>query len=344
MKSFWSFALTGIICIGITLLISYWLWGPGLRNTNSHGSPPGLTEAAQKGKDAVVYVYTLSSDTASYYTENHTGSGVIISDDGYVVTNHHVIDGGYIIHVQLNNNRDYIADVTGIDSSHDIALLKIKATLLPFLEFGNSDSLLLGEQVLAIGNPYRLHATVTSGIVSAKDRVLDLPNNATRNFIQTDVPINLGNSGGALLDAQGNLVGLNIAFLSASGAYEGFSFAIPSNLVKKIVDDLKKFGSNQRGSIGMTIRPVTQEIAAESGMSEIYGVVVDALTSGGAADKAGMQSLDILLSLDANNILSKEDLMDRLALYRPGDVLVFEILRNRKVEKLEVTLERRVED
>lgn len=343
MRNYSPFIITGILCSCITLLIAYALWGSAIRKANTNNSPPALTTAAQKGKDAVVFVYTLRTDTSQYYGENERGSGVIISDDGYVVTNHHVISGGYTIHVQLNNNHEYHAELIGIDSSHDVALLKIKGTGFPFLEFGSSDSLQVGEQVLAVGNPYRLHSTVTSGIVSAKDRMLELPNITIRNFIQTDVPINLGNSGGALLNSRGQLIGLNIAFLSNSGAYEGFSFSIPSDLVKKIVDDIKQYGSNQRGAIDMTIRSVTQEVAAEAGMSEIFGVVVDAVGADGNADKAGLRSLDILLSLDGKKIISTADLLDRLALYRPGDVLSFEVLRNKQVSNIKVTMDRRKE-
>lgn len=343
MRTYTPFVITGILCAGITLLISYGLWGTDAKKAATSNSALTLTDAALKGRDAVVFVYTLSSDTARYYGEKERGSGVIISDDGYIVTNHHVVAGGYTIHVQLNDNHEYHAELVGIDSSHDVALLKIKPTRLPFLEFGNSDSLLIGEQVLAVGNPFRLHSTVTSGIVSSKDRVLELPNVTIRNFIQTDVPINLGNSGGALINARGQLVGLNIAFMSNSGAYEGFSFAIPSNLVKKIVADIREFGSNQRGSIDMTIRPVDQEIATEAGMSEIFGVVVDAVGADGNADNAGLQSLDILLSLDGKKIISSADLLDRLALYRPGDVLSFEVLRNGKVSTIKVTMDRRKE-
>jgi len=343
MKNYSPFIITGILCAGITLLISYGLWGVDAKKAATSKSTLALIDAARKGRDAVVFVNTLSSDTAQYYDENERGSGVIISDDGYIVTNYHVIAGGYTIHVQLNNGHEYHAELVGIDSSHDVALLKIKPSGLPFLEIGNSDSLLIGEQVLAVGNPMRLHSTVTSGIVSATDRVLELPNVTIRNFIQTDVPLNYGNSGGALLNARGQLVGLSFAFMSNSGAYEGFSFAIPSNLVKKIVDDIKQFGSNQRGFIDMSIQPVDQEIATEAGMSEIFGVVVYAVGADGNADKAGIQSLDILLSLDGKKIISNADLLDRLALYRPGDVLSFEVLRNKKVSVINVTMARRKE-
>jgi len=340
MKTYSPYIVTGLVCTAITPLLSYWLWGSNVRKSGDYQTALSLTAAAQKGKDAVVFVYKLSTDTSMFYGPSETGSGVVISDDGYVVTNHHVIAGGYKMHVQMNNNHKYHAELIGIDSARDIALLKIKGTGHSFLEFGNSDSLLVGEQVLAVGNPHRLHFTVTSGVVSAKDRILEIPNNATRNFIQMDVPINYGNSGGALLNAHGQLVGLTLAFFSNSGGYEGFSFAIPSKLVKQIVEDIKQFGSNQRGSIGMTIRAVDQEIAVESGMSEIFGAVVDAVIADGAADKAGIQSLDILLSLDGQKIETNEELMDRLALYRPDDVLTFEILRNKKVDKINVTLGR----
>jgi len=255
------------------------------------------------------------------------------------VTNHHVIARGIEIHVQLDDRHEYIAQLVGTDSSHDVALLKIKATGLPNLEFGDSDSLRIGEQVLAVGNPYRLRSTVTSGIVSALDRDIKLANNATQNFIQTDAPINMGNSGGALLNAKGQLMGLNIAMITMSGEYEDFSFALPSNLVKKIVEDIRQFGSIQKGSIGMSIRAVNEEIARESGMTEIYGVVVDALTPGGAADVAGIQSLDIILSVNGYHIQSTPDFKGKLALHRPGDTLSVVVVRSGKVDTLEVRLQ-----
>jgi S1-C subfamily serine protease len=303
------------------------------------GNNPGLEQAAKKGKAAVVFIYTLTSDTATSYAGSQTGSGVIISEDGFIVTNHHVIEGGIEIYVQLDNRRQFMAQLIGTDSTHDVAVLKIKASGLPFLSFGNSDSLHIGEQVLAIGNPYKLQSTVTSGIVSALDRDIKLGNNATQNFIQTDAPINMGNSGGALLNSKGQLMGLNIAMITTSGEYEGFSFALPSNLVKKITEDLKQFGTLQKAVLGITIRAVNQEIADESGMTAIYGVVVDALTPGGSADSAGIQSLDILLSVDGKNIQSNADFKSQLSLHRPGDVISLRVLRNRKVDTVRVRLE-----
>lgn len=338
MRTYLPFVITGLLCTVITILITYLLWGSNIPKSSKIKDDSGLVEAASKGKSAVVFIFTLTTEDAASYEFHQTGSGVIISADGYIVTNYHVISGNQIIHVELNDHRQYKAELVGIDSTHDVALLKIPAGGLPFLEFGNVDSLLVGEQVLAVGNPYRLLSTVTSGIVSAKDRDIDLLHNATENFIQTDVPINMGNSGGALLNTKGQLMGLNVAMITVSGEYEGYSFAIPSNLVKKIAEDLRDYGSLQSGAIGMIIRPVSPDIAKEAGMSEVYGIVVDALYPDAAADKAGIQSLDILLYIDGHKIQSVQDFNGKLDLHRPGDILSIDLNRNGKPYTIKVKL------
>ena len=310
-----------------------------MRKDNSKNDYPIMIDAAEKGKAAIVFIFTLTSDTSKYFFGDQTGSGVIISDDGYIVTNHHVIERGIEIHILLDDKREYIAELIGADSTHDVALLKIKANGLPFLQFGDNDSLRIGEPVLAVGNPYRLQSTVTSGIISAIDRDIKLENNVTRNFIQMDVPINLGNSGGALVNTKGQLMGLNTAIISSSGEYEGFSFALPSNLVKKIVSDLREFGTLRKASIGFNIRPVSQGIAHESGMNEIYGVVVESLKPGGAADSAGIQSLDILLDINDRKITSIPDFMGQLELFRPGDVITLRALRNGTIHTIDVHMQ-----
>ena len=338
MRTYQPIIITSILFSGITLLISYLIWGRSFRDATAVDVQHGLVEAAMKGKASVVFIFTLTSDTATYYAGSQTGSGVLISEDGFIVTNHHVISNGVEIHVQTDERHEYIAQLVGTDSTHDVALLKINIAGLPFLSFGNSDSLRIGEQVLAVGSPYKLHSTVTSGIVSALDRDIKLTNNATQNLIQTDAPINMGNSGGALLNAKGQLMGMNVAMITTSGEYEGFSFALPSNLVKKIVDDIRQFGSIQNGSIGMMIRAVNAAIAKEAGMTGIYGVVVDALTPGGAADSAGIQSLDIILTVNGKDIQSNADMMSQLALHRAGDVLSIEVLRKGKEQTIKVRL------
>jgi S1-C subfamily serine protease len=339
MKNFGAFAQTVQVCIGIALLISFMACE---RHTSvARDEVDDYVVAAAKGKDAVVFIFVVTSDTATYYTDNQTGSGVIISEDGYIVTNYHVLKNASQIHIVLNDRREYHATLVGIDSSHDVALLKIPGQQYPVLKFADSDSIRVGERVLAVGNPYRLQSTVTSGIVSALDREIDLAGNMTRNFIQTDVPINLGNSGGALVNRHGELIGLNLAYLSASGAYEGFSFAIPSNLVRKIATDLREYGVTQKGSLGITIRPVTHDIAAEIGMTEIYGLVVDAVYAGSAADSAGIQSLDILTTIDGTRILSSSQFRGKLDLYRPDDIMKLGVLRGDTTMEIAVRFRRR---
>jgi S1-C subfamily serine protease len=297
-----------------------------------------LTRAAALGKSAVVFIYNFDSDTATVFSGQQTGSGVIISEDGYIVTNQHVINGAVSIFVFTDDKREFTAKLIGADTSRDVALIKIEAQGLPFLSYGNSDSVLIGEQVLAVGSPLRLQSTVTSGIVSARERTIKLGNNSSPYYIQTDVPLNVGNSGGALVNARGELIGLNIAYLSISGAYEGFSFAIPGNLVKKITTDIRDYSATRKGSLDIAIRNVTKDDAAAAGMTSQYGVVIDALTSGGEAERAGLQSLDILLSIDGKRLDSKADLQEQVSIRKPGDVVRFEVNRGGKFLTIGATL------
>ena len=330
--------VTFIGCILITLLISYLLWGRNV-HPNEKSSYADPAYAAEKGKAASAFLIAFLSDTATYYSGSQTGSGVLISPDGYMVTNEHVISGGTQIQVSLDNRHEFTAQVIGTDPTHDIALLKIPVSNASFLPFGNSDSLRIGETVLAVGSPYRLQSTVTSGIVSALNRDIKLPDNKTANFIQTDAAINFGNSGGALLNAQGELIGLNIAMLSSSGQYEGFTFAIPSNLVKKITEDLLQYGELQRASIGFAIREVDGEMAYQSGLKGIFGVVVETIKPDGAADRAGVKPLDIITSINGNLVTSSAFFRGSLDLYRPGDNISLGIVRNGKDEMIEVKLD-----
>lgn len=315
---------------------------------------PGMQFAAHKGKEGAVFIRTqihpeAITDTTSQGVK--TGSGAIISSDGYIVTNYHVVSHAQSVNVSLHDYyypREHVpdhvpAEVIGTDSTYDLALIQIDAQNLSFLEFGNSDSIRLGESVLAIGNPYRLHHTVTSGIVSAVSRDLDVPGNATRNFIQTDVPINTGNSGGPLVNAQGELIGIMAILVTVSGAYEGYSFAMPSNLVQKIVNDLKVHGKRQKGSIGMVIRRVTREIADYARMPHVTGVIVDATTDGGSADVAGVKPLDIILEINGTPIESMAEMVSMLPLFSPGDTVRLLINRDGEEMEFDVVMQERAE-
>jgi serine protease Do len=228
------------------------------------------------------------------------GSGVIITEDGYIVTNNHVIDNASKIEVTLNDKRTFIADLVGTDKTTDLALLKIEEKGLNFMSFGNSDETKVGEWVVAVGNPMNLTSTVTAGIVSAKGRSIELLRSeenmyAIENFIQTDAAINPGNSGGALVNTRGELIGINTAIASQTGSYTGYGFAVPVNLVKKVMDDLLKFGKVQRGVLGVAIQEITQEVAEKEGLKGLSGVLVQDVTEAGAAAKAGLKKGDVIM-------------------------------------------------
>jgi len=288
--------------------------------------PTNFISAAKNSRMGVVFIEgeeKVVSD--SYYTRNlakSTGSGVIISNDGYIVTNNHVIAGSDKLSVILNDRREYVAKVIGRDETTDLALLKIEALNLPYLVFGNSDSLQIGEWVLAVGNPFRLRSSVTAGIVSAKARNINiLEQKGIEAFIQTDAAVNPGNSGGALINTNGNLIGINTAILSQSGGYEGFSFAIPSNLVRKIVRDLKEFGAVQRGWMGVTINNVNAKLAEDIGLPSVNGVFVDATSLDGAAKEGGLLRGDVILSVNSVKTNSVPEFMEQIGKYSPGDDL-----------------------
>lgn len=306
-------------------------------------SPTDFTKAANDSRMSVVFIESeerITNDT--YFTRNiskSTGSGVIISNDGYIVTNNHVIAGSERLSVVLNDRREYEAKIVGTDEQTDLALLKIEGTNLPYLIFGNSDSLLIGEWVLAVGNPFRLRSSVTAGIVSAKARNINiLEQKGIESFIQTDAAVNPGNSGGALISTDGSLIGINTAILSQGGGYEGFSFAIPANLVKKIVRDLKEFGVVQRGWMGVTINNVNATLAEDLQLPSIKGVYVDATTKDGAARDGGLQHGDVILKIDGISTPSVPEFMEQIAKHSPGDKLVVSYFRDGKSATTEVTL------
>jgi serine protease Do len=271
-----------------------------------------------------------------------SGSGVIISEDGYIATNHHVIDGAEKIEVTLFDKRSYPAEVIGKDPETDLALLRIKEGELDFLPFGNSDELRVGEWVIAVGNPFNLTSTVTAGIVSAKGRNINLlranSEYAIENFIQTDAAVNPGNSGGALVNTKGELVGINTAIASKTGSYAGYSFAVPVNIAKKVLDDLLKYGEVKRAILGVRIQDVSSDLASEKGLKEIKGVFIPEVIEDGAADKAGIKDEDIILSVNGVDVNKASELQEQISKYHPGDKVELVILRSGKEISKEVVL------
>jgi len=260
------------------------------------------------------------------------GSGVIITGDGYIITNNHVIEDAESIEVTLNDNRIFTAELVGRDPSSDIALIKIKANDLPYIKYGDSDQLKLGEWVLAVGNPYNLTSSVTAGIVSAKGRNLGLNEGDYRieSFIQTDAALNMGNSGGALVNTRGLLVGITSAILSRSGDYAGNSFAIPVSIVKKVVDDLKEFGEVQRALIGVNITDVTSDIAEKQNLDKVKGVLVTGIVANGSAEDAGIKENDVIIKFDGTTVNTVPELQEQVGKHRPGDKATVSYLRNGK--------------
>ena len=270
-----------------------------------------------------------------------SGSGVIISNDGYIVTNNHVIDNADNIEVTMDNKKSYTAKLIGTDPSTDLALLKIDAKDLPYIAYGNSDDVKIGQWVLAVGNPFNLTSTVTAGIVSAKARNINiLPEQKfpIESFIQTDEAVNPGNSGGALVNTNGELIGINSAIASNTGSYAGYSFAIPVNIVKKVVSDLAEYGTVQRGFIGVSIRDLDDEFVKENKLKSLQGVYVNGLTKNGAAESSGIKIGDIITKINGVDIKTTPELQEQVGRYKPGDKLLVTVLRDDKEEKLNVVL------
>ena len=268
------------------------------------------------------------------------GSGVIIRPDGYIVTNNHVIAGADLIEVTLENNRVYPAKLVGTDSATDIALIKIEAEDLPTVPLGNSDDLRLGEWVLAIGSPYDLRSTITAGIVSAKGR--SMPNYdgqyRVESFIQTDAAVNPGNSGGALVNAAGELVGINTSIISRTGSYTGYSFAVPVNIVSKVVDDFIEFGEVQRAILGVSIVDVNAELAAQSNLTDIDGVYVANVQKDSPAERGGLQQGDVIKEVNLNPVHNSAGLQEQISRLRPGEKAVVTVLREGKQREVIVAL------
>ncbi|MCX6272036.1 MAG: Do family serine endopeptidase [Bacteroidetes bacterium] len=316
---------------------------------------PDFVEAASRSVHAVVHIKTEYQQKTSLYDfffrgffdYNNggrpyvaTGSGVVISDDGYIVTNNHVVQDADYIEVTLNDKRSYEAKIIGNDPTTDIALIKISETSLPFLVFGNSDQVKVGEWVLAVGNPFNLTSTVTAGIVSAKARNINIlgDNTSIESFIQTDAAVNPGNSGGALVNTSGDLIGINAAIASNTGSYTGYSFAIPSNLVKKVVEDLKEYGTTQRGYMGLTPVDITSEFARQNGISDIHGVYVYDVNENSAAREAGIKKGDIITKVNSINVNSVSELLEIVGQYRPGDRVNLTFSRNSSEKNVDMVL------
>ena len=333
--------------------------GARFRTVNlSEDNWPDFTYAAESAVDAVVYVKVKATQAAPEMPGSifdfffgmpqqgaprqrekvGSGSGVIIREDGYIVTNNHVIEGATEIEVTLNNNEKYSAVLVGTDPATDVALLKVEAKGLPFIPFADSDKLRLGEWVIAIGSPYDLRSTITAGIVSAKGR--SMPNYTgefkIESFIQTDAAVNPGNSGGALVDKAGRLVGINTAIISQTGSYTGYSFAVPSNIVKKIVYDLIDFGSVKRAMLGITMQPIDDKIAEELKLSSRNGVYIVEVLKNSAADKAGLKKGDVLVAVDSVKITTPSSVQEVVSRFSPGDKAELTVIRDGKEKTFEV--------
>ncbi len=322
-----------------------------------------LTDAADKSVHAVVHIKSTENsktqtirrapDIYDFFFGDGTGreqtirtqprvgfgSGVILSKDGYIVTNNHVIAGADEISVTLNDNRTYPAVLIGADENTDLALVKIEADGdLPFLVVGDSDALKVGEWVLAVGNPFNLTSTVTAGIVSAKARSLGVYDGGIESFIQTDAAINRGNSGGALVNANGELVGVNAVLSSPTGSYAGYGFAIPTSIMTKVVSDLKEFGTVQRAVIGIRGGTVTAELSKEKDLGTVEGVYVSEVIPDGAAQAAGIEVDDVVIGLDGKAVKTMAEFQEMLAKHLPGDKITLKVLRGKKERDIKVTL------
>lgn len=325
---------------------------------NSEQQLPDLTFAAEKSVHAVVHIATQSVRTGQWSSGNPfideffgfrnqqpqvregSGSGVILSSDGYIVTNNHVVEDAQKIKVILNDRREFEARLMGTDPSTDLALLKVDVDDLPYLTYGNSENLQLGEWVLAVGNPFTIGTTVTAGIISAQTRNIGINRDtySIESFIQTDAAVNPGNSGGALVNQQGNLVGINTAIASRTGSYVGYSFAIPVSIVKKVVEDLKEYGEVQRALLGVNISDVNAESAEEFGLDKIEGIHVRAVTENGAAKEAGIKTDDVIINIDGEKVSSTAELQEKVSQYRPGDDVKVVVIRDNEKKQFTVTL------
>ncbi len=366
-------SLGGLLAVGITQLIEHKNADSFTANymaryasLNDIGARPDFVEVADLVTPTVVHIITTVEAAANQSREinpfeffggpgfempnmprSGSGSGVIISADGYIVTNNHVVDGATKIKVILNDKREYSAELIGRDPNTDLALIRIDENKLPFALIGNSDEVKVGQWVLAVGNPFNLTSTVTAGIVSAKGRNLNLLREGRNNpeaqysiesFIQTDAAVNPGNSGGALVSAEGKLVGINTAIASQTGQYAGYSFAVPVNLMKKIINDLTKYGEVQRGLLGVNIADVNGQLADKEGLKDVRGVYVVKVNPNSAAEDAGLKDKDVIIKVDDVTVNSSSELQEQVGKRSPGEKVKLVVLRDNKEMTFEATL------
>lgn len=376
MKNLFSLVFAGIIGGMITLAGVYLLRtstfenAPAIENyaqpvsnnlnvrAGSVTSPFDFADAAEKATPSVVHITATSgrgqqedsSTPLDFLFGNPgqgglrggTGSGVVYSSDGYIITNNHVIEGANNIEVTLSDNRTYKAEVVGTEPQADLAVLKIDARRLPTLKQANSDRARIGEWVLAVGNPFDLNSTVTAGIISAKGRDIGIiqGNTSIESFIQTDAAVNPGNSGGALIDAQGRLLGINTAIATQTGSYSGYSFAIPVNFMEKIAQDIIEYGSYQRGFLGINILNLNNDLADELGLNITQGVLVSNIVKGGAADYAGILTDDVIIKVNGVKVNSAPKLQELVGTKRQGEKVTITINRSGKIKEIPVILKK----
>jgi Do/DeqQ family serine protease len=369
MKKFFVPALTAftgaVLAISVDVLLVQPRFNHHSENLNTHfpvrsvsnnalsGEAVDLTFAADQSVKAVVHVktkveYTTGSIFDFFFGNSQpqtvtqtmpVGSGVCISSDGYIVTNNHVVNNAENIEITLYDKRTYKAKLVATDPSTDIALLKIDANDLPFLSFGNSDDLKLGEWVLAVGNPFNLTSTVTAGIVSARARNIGISSPfSIESFIQTDAAVNPGNSGGALVNVHGELVGINTAIASQTGSYVGYSFAVPSNIAKKVVSDFMKYGEVQRAYLGINSVSVDQPLASEKQLATTQGVYVQGVYDNGSAKEAGIKPGDVIISINHNEVKDIPQLQEQISQFEPGQKIVVTVQRGDKKMDIDVVL------
>lgn len=360
-------SIGGLVAVGITKFIDNSSsstvftenYAARYANLAAAGSHPDFVEVADLVTPTVVHILTTietpkqEEEAFDFFNfpmpsgpRYASGSGVIISQDGYIVTNNHVIDGATKITVVLNDKREFDAELLGKDPNTDMALLRINEKNLPFAVVGNSDEVKVGQWVLAVGNPFNLTSTVTAGIVSAKGRNLNLLRDPRKpesqysieSFIQTDAAVNPGNSGGALVTAEGKLIGINTAIASQTGQYAGYAFAVPSNLMKKIIDDLLKYGEVQRGFLGVSIQDVNGQLADKEGLKEVRGIFVMKVNANSAAEDAGIKDKDVIIKIGEVPVNSSSELQEQIGKRNPGDKVNVTVVRDGKEKVFEVVL------
>lgn len=375
MKKILSIFLFATLGGGAALFINYLILKPtAFENSSKQQSPIRLADltssagtidfraAAEQTVHAVVHIKTKFTSQQTYYDpfqgffgggsgmqivpkeQESSGSGVIISNDGYIVTNFHVVQNAEKIEVTLNDKRTYEAELVGTDPNTDLAVLRVQEKGLPFIAYGNSDDVKVGEWVLAVGNPFNLTSTVTAGIVSAKARNINIisgngsGSGAVESFIQTDAAVNPGNSGGALVNTLGQLVGINSAIATSTGSFSGYSFAVPVNLVRKVVVDLVEFGTVQRGYLGINIKDVDAQLVKEQKLGKLNGVYVVGVLADGAAASAGLDGGDVIIKVGEIFVNNVSELQEQVNNFRPGDKVVVTYVRDSKEKIVNVIL------